>query len=426
MDIKTQNKNVKIAVIGMGYVGLPLSVEFSKYFTTVGFDISSERVSQLNSGIDVTNEILNLEKSESLLITSNVEDISNCNFYVVTVPTPIDLNNQPDLSPLRSACETVGKYLSNGDIVVFESTVYPGCTEEFCVPILETVSGRSYNKEFFCGYSPERINPGDKSRSVNNIVKVTSGSTYEVAKFIDDIYKTIILAGTFPAQSIKVAEAAKVIENTQRDLNIALMNELAIIFSKLNISTEAVLEAAGSKWNFANYRPGLVGGHCIGVDPYYLTYKAQSIGYQPEIILSGRRLNDGMAKYVGENIIKGMVSRRLQIHDSNILIMGFAFKENCNDIRNTKVADLVETLKQYYCNVHIYDPLVDSKSVLHEYGYILTEDLLDKYYDAVVVAVPHQEIINFGTSKIEGLGKQNALLYDVKYAFPESNKWVRL
>lgn len=412
-------KNTRIAVIGLGYVGLPLAIEFSKHFDTTGYDINSKRIEELRNRVDVTREISTeeFENSKGLKYSTDGSEIEDANFYIVTVPTPIDSNKQPNLLPLRSSSRTIGQRLKKGDVVVYESTVYPGATEEVCVPILENESGLELNVDFFVGYSPERINPGDKMHRLPNILKITSGSTPESAQFIDDIYKTIIKAGTHQAESIKVAEAAKVIENTQRDLNIALINELAIIFNKLDIDTESVLAAAGTKWNFLNFTPGLVGGHCIGVDPYYLTYKAQEIGYFPQVILAGRRINDSMGEYVVSEIVKLMIKKRIQIADANILVLGLSFKENCPDIRNTKVIDIVKEFQSYSANVDVFDPCVDAKEVKREYDITLVEDATKKPYHAIVLAVPHEEFKSYSLEKIRSLGHENHVFYEVKHLF---------
>ena len=410
----------KIAIIGLGYVGLPLAVEFSKQYQTVGFDINFSRIDALKAGVDHTLEVSNeaLAEAGKLNYTSDLEEIKACNVYIVTVPTPINEYRQPDLRPLEKASGLLGKVIKQDDIVIYESTVYPGATEEVCVPILEQVSGLIFNLNFFIGYSPERISPGDKEHRVTNIVKVTSGSTDAVAEQIDQLYKSIITAGTHKASSIKVAEAAKVIENTQRDVNIALINELALIFNRLDIDTEEVLQAAATKWNFLPFLPGLVGGHCIGVDPYYLTYKAQSIGYNPEIILSGRRINDGMGEYVVSRLVKLMLKNRIHVQQSNILIMGLTFKENCPDIRNTRVIDIVDELKTYGANIHIYDPWVNADEVVAEYN-IQTITVLEKNkFDAIVLAVAHDQFKQMDIQQIRALGKSNSVLYDLKYLFP--------
>lgn len=423
-----QLSELKIAIIGLGYVGLPLAVEFGKQVPVVGFDIHQKRIDELKSGQDHTLEVSpeELKQSTCLSYTSQLEDLSSCNFFIVTVPTPIDEYKQPDLTPLVKASQSIGKVLKKGDIVVYESTVYPGATEEVCIPELEKVSGLKFNQDFFAGYSPERINPGDKLHRVTNILKITSGSTPEVADFVDQVYNLIIEAGTHKASSIKVAEAAKVIENTQRDVNIALINELALIFNKMGIDTEAVLEAAGTKWNFLPFRPGLVGGHCIGVDPYYLTHKAQAIGYHPEIILAGRRLNDGMGAYVVTQLVKGMLKKRIQVEDAKVLILGLSFKENCPDIRNTRIIDIVNELKEYHVNVDVYDPWVDRTEAKHEYGIHPVSTLTDHSYDAIILAVAHQQFKEMGVEKIRTLGKAEHVLYDLKYVLAQSESDLRL
>lgn len=418
---------ISIGIIGLGYVGLPLAVEFGKKFETVGFDINLKRVEELNSGYDSTLECSKKELSESnfLSYTNNLKKLNNCNIYIVTVPTPIDNHKQPDLNPLIKASELLGSIISKGDIVVYESTVYPGATEDICIPVLERVSGLKFNKDFYAGYSPERINPGDKEHRVTNILKVTSGSNEQVAEFVDKIYKSIITAGTYKASSIKVAEAAKVIENTQRDVNIALINELSIIFNRLGIDTLEVLEAAGTKWNFLPFRPGLVGGHCIGVDPYYLTHKAQMVGYHPEMILAGRRLNDNMGKYVASELVKNMLKKRIHVDGAQVLIMGLTFKENCPDLRNTKVIDIIHELEEYNINVDVTDPWCSSEEALHEYNLSLI-DPKPGVYDAVIIAVGHQEFKNMGAVKIRGLGKKVNVLYDLKYVLEKSDTDIRL
>ncbi len=421
-------QNTKVAIIGLGYVGLPLALEFGKILEVVGFDIQQQRIDQLKMGLDRTLETTKeeLEAAKKLQLTSNVEDLKACNCFIVTVPTPIDEHKRPDLSPLIAASETVGRVLKKGDVVIYESTVYPGATEEDCVPVLEKFSGLKYNQDFYAGYSPERINPGDKEHRVTTIKKVTSGSTPQVAQFVDDLYNQIITVGTHKASSIRVAEAAKVIENTQRDLNIALINELAIIFNRMGISTEDVLLAAGSKWNFLPFRPGLVGGHCIGVDPYYLTHKAQSIGYHPEIILAGRRLNDRMGEYIVSQMIKAMTKARIQVDGAKILLMGLAFKENCPDLRNTRVIDIVTELKSYHCSVDVYDPWVSSEEAMGEYGVSTIAKPESGSYDGIIVAVAHQEFKDMGDKVIRGYGKPNHILYDLKYILPESQSDIRL
>tara|TARA_B100000378_G_scaffold250140_1_gene223949 strand:+ start:1599 stop:2873 length:1275 start_codon:yes stop_codon:yes gene_type:complete len=413
-------KDTRIAVIGLGYVGLPLAVEFGKRYLTTGFDINRSRIAALISGHDSTLEVdtAALESAAHLSYTTDVDKLKTCNIYIVTIPTPIDIHKRPDLSPLEKASETVGKVLSKDDIVIYESTVYPGATEEVCVPILEKHSGLTFNKNFYCGYSPERINPGDKEHRVTTIKKVTSGSTLEIADKVDALYRSIITAGTHKASSIKVAEAAKVIENTQRDINIALINELALIFRRLGIDTEEVLKAAGSKWNFLPFRPGLVGGHCIGVDPYYLTHKAMKVGYYPEIILTGRKLNDSMGKYVANEIINLMTKKRIQVVDSNILVMGLTFKEDCPDIRNTRVVDVVQELSGFHCNIDVYDPWIDKEESIREYGITPVEQPEPGKYDAVIIAVAHHQFKAMGITAIRALGKKNHVLYDIKYILP--------
>ena len=407
----------KIALVGLGYVGLPLAVEFGKHYETIGFDINQARVDELKRGEDSTLEVEpeELALASRLDFTSDPENIRDCKIFIVTVPTPIDKHKRPDLTPLEKSSAAIGKLLKSGDIVIYESTVYPGATEEVCVPILEAESGLVFNQDFYCGYSPERINPGDKEHRVTTIKKVTSGSTPEIADMVDALYSSIITAGTHKASSIKVAEAAKVIENTQRDVNIALINELALIFNKLSIDTEEVLKAAGTKWNFLPFRPGLVGGHCIGVDPYYLTHKAAEVGYNPEMILAGRRLNDNMGKYVAEQVTKIMTKKRIHVVDANVLIMGLAFKENCPDLRNTRVVDLVDEFKAFNCNVEIYDPWVSKEESKQEYD-ILPVDMPKKgYYDAILLAVAHNEFVQMGAEAVRALGKSNHVLYDIKY-----------
>jgi UDP-N-acetyl-D-glucosamine/UDP-N-acetyl-D-galactosamine dehydrogenase len=411
---------IKVGIIGLGYVGLPLAVAFARHFPTTGFDIDKGRVSELCSGRDSTLEVDEAElKSSKLKASTDPKCLRGCNFIIVTVPTPIDQVKRPDLGPLFSASRTVGQNLVPGAIVVFESTVYPGATEEDCAPIIENESGLKLNSGFYAGYSPERINPGDKDRTVEKIVKVTSGSTREAAEVIDRVYATVITAGTHLASSIKVAEAAKVIENTQRDLNIALMNELAIIFRKLNIDTTEVLAAAGTKWNFLPFRPGLVGGHCIGIDPYYLTHKAQEIGYNPEVVLAGRRINDSMGTYVAEQVVKLMLRKKISVLDSKILVLGLAFKENCPDLRNSKVVDVIETLREFSAQVEVYDPWVDPEQALKEYGLICASKLPEPgQFDAVVLAVGHSKFIEIGAARLRALGTANSVFYDVKSLFP--------
>jgi len=412
--------NTKIAIIGLGYVGLPLAVEFGKRYDTVGFDISGARIDELRSGHDHTLEVdaAELAAAPRLTFSANLADIESCNVYIVTVPTPIDTAKRPDLTPLVKASEALGKVLRLGDIVVYESTVYPGCTEEVCVPILERVSGLVYNRDFFCGYSPERINPGDKLHRVTTILKVTSGSTPEVADFVDGLYGSIITAGTHKASCIKVAEAAKVIENTQRDLNIALVNDLAILFNKLGIDTLEVLEAAGTKWNFLPFRPGLVGGHCISVDPYYLTHKAQEVGHHPDVILAGRRTNDSMGPYIASEVIRLMVRKGINPVRARILILGLAFKENCPDLRNTRVVDIVQALRGYNAEVDIHDPWVDANEAEHEYAIKPIGQPQVGEYDAVIIAVGHQQFVTMGNEGIRAFGKLESVVYDVKYVLP--------
>ena len=423
-----QLSDLKIAVIGLGYVGLPLAVEFGKKLPVVGFDIHQNRIKELKTGQDHTLEVSSEELAQSthLSYSATLEDLKSCNFFIVTVPTPIDEFKQPDLTPLIKASTSIGKVLKKGDVVVYESTVYPGATEEECIPVLEKVSGLKFNQDFFAGYSPERINPGDKLHRVTNILKITSGSTPEIADFVDCVYNLIIDAGTHKASSIKVAEAAKVIENTQRDVNIALINELAIIFNKMGIDTEAVLQAAGTKWNFLPFRPGLVGGHCIGVDPYYLTHKAQAIGYHPEIILAGRRLNDGMGAYVVTQLVKGMIKKKIQVESARVLVLGLSFKENCPDIRNTRIIDIVNELKEYQMNVDVYDPWVGAQEAEHEYGISPVQSVSENSYDAVILAVAHEHFKQMGAAQIRALGKEKHVLYDLKYVLDTSEADIRL
>ena len=416
----------KISIIGLGYVGLPLSVAFSEKYKVTGFDINQKRVDELNKGIDSTLEVREDELKSALTnnqlqITSNLEDIASCNIFIITVPTPIDKHNNPDLTPLIKASESVGKVLSKDDIVIYESTVYPGATEEVCIPVLEKVSGLKFNKDFYAGYSPERINPGDKEHTVTRILKVTSGSTPEIAQKVDNLYKSVIKAGTYKASSIKVAEAAKVIENSQRDINIAFVNELALIFDKLGIDTNDVLEAAGTKWNFLKFKPGLVGGHCIGIDPYYLAHKAKEIGYHPEIILAGRRTNDGMGEFVANKVVKLMIHKGHTIKNSKVLVLGITFKENCPDIRNSRVIDVINELKDFGINVDIYDPWADNEEVKREYGLELKENYNLDEYEAVVLAVAHNEFKEI-SSKISKLKIQNSklIIYDIKGFFDKN------
>ncbi|MGR5078521.1 Vi polysaccharide biosynthesis UDP-N-acetylglucosamine C-6 dehydrogenase TviB [Photobacterium swingsii] len=420
--------DAKVAIIGLGYVGLPLAVEFGKKAPTIGFDINQARIDELAVGRDSTLECSDNELAEAIHLsyTASLQELKECNVYIVTVPTPIDEHKQPDLTPLIKASEALGTVLSKGDVIVYESTVYPGATEEECIPVVERVSGLKFNKDFYAGYSPERINPGDKEHRVTNILKVTSGSTDEVAEYVDQLYKSIITAGTHKASSIKVAEAAKVIENTQRDVNIALINELSIIFNKLGIDTLEVLEAAGTKWNFLPFRPGLVGGHCIGVDPYYLTHKAQSVGYHPEMILAGRRLNDGMGQYVVSQLVKKMLKKRIHVEGANVLVMGLTFKENCPDLRNTKVVDIVSELREYNINVDIMDPWCSNAEAQHEYGLTLCEKEQQGYYDAIIMAVSHNEFKEMGVEKIRTLGKPAHVLYDLKYVLDKESVDMRL
>lgn len=413
-------KNAKICIVGLGYVGLPLAVEFGKKYHTVGFDLKVDRIQELRSGRDTTLEVTKNElgSADKLLFTSEIDHIRDCTVYIVSVPTPIDASNRPNLRPLESASATIGQVLTEGDFVIYESTVYPGATEEVCVPILEKESSLVFNKDFFCGYSPERINPGDKEHRLPTIVKITSGSTPEAAEFIDSLYRTIITAGTHCASSIKVAEAAKVIENTQRDVNIALINELSLIFNKLKINTQEVLEAAGTKWNFLPFQPGLVGGHCIGVDPYYLTHKAQEVGYHPEMILAGRRLNDQMGQYVASRVTKLMVRKSIDVSQAKILIMGLTFKENCPDLRNTKVIDIINELVDYGLDVEVYDPWVDQEEASYEYDLIMVQDPQPHSYDGIVLAVAHKQFIEMGAEKIKALCSENGVIYDVKNILP--------
>jgi len=412
-------RNLSVGVVGLGYVGLPLAVEFGKHFKTVGFDINARRVDELSSGHDSTLEVepKELEAADRLSYTSRLEDLKSCRVFIVTVPTPIDGYKRPDLTPLERASESLGKVIKKGDVVVYESTVYPGCTEEVCVPILERVSGLRFNQDFFAGYSPERINPGDKQHRVTTIRKVTSGSTPEVTDFVDSLYASIVTVGTHKASSIRVAEAAKVIENTQRDVNIALINELSLIFNRLGIDTEEVLVAAGTKWNFLPFRPGLVGGHCIGVDPYYLTHKAQEIGYHPEMILAGRRINDNMGLYVAQQVAQMMIGKRIHVKDARVLIMGLTFKENCPDLRNSKVVDVVRELEKYGANVDVYDPWVDLNEAVHEYGIRPIRRPKAGQYDAIVLAVAHDQFRKMGIDAIRTLARRQHVLYDIKYVF---------
>jgi UDP-N-acetyl-D-galactosamine dehydrogenase len=413
-------KDSRIGIIGLGYVGLPLAVAFGRKFPTLGFDIDANRVAELKAGKDGTLEVsaADLAAVDQLTYSASADDLAGCNTFIVTVPTPIDRHKRPDLRPLESASRTVGEALGKGDVVIYESTVYPGATEEVCVPILERISGLRFNTDFFVGYSPERINPGDKEHRLETITKVVSGSTPEAARFVDELYRSIVVAGTHLASSIRVAEAAKVIENTQRDVNIALINELAMIFGRLGIDTEQVLEAAGSKWNFLPFRPGLVGGHCIGVDPYYLTHKAQEIGYHPEMILAGRRINDNMGLHVALQVAKLMMNRGILVSDSRILVMGLTFKENCPDIRNTRVVDVIQELGNYGASVDVWDPWVNADEVRLEYGIDVTGTPVEGTYDAVILAVSHREFQEMGVERIRAFGKANHVLYEVKYLLP--------
>ncbi len=419
---------VKIGMIGLGYVGLPLAVEFGKIMPVTGLDINSARIAELKSGKDSSLEVESeiLVTATQLSYTDNPADLADCNTYIITVPTPIDDYKRPDLSPLEGASHTVGKLLNKGDVIIFESTVYPGATEEVCVPIMEQESGFKYNEDFYVGYSPERINPGDKEHRVTNILKVTSGSTPQCATFVDNLYKRVITAGTYLASSIRVAEAAKVIENTQRDVNIALINELALIFNRLDIDTEEVLLAAGTKWNFLPFRPGLVGGHCIGVDPYYLTHKAQEIGYHPEMILAGRRLNDGMGAYVTHQVIKLMTKKRITVVDAKVLIMGLTFKEDCPDLRNTRVVDIIAEFEDYQCQIDVYDPWVNPAEAEHEYNITPIERPTEGGYDAIIIAVSHQQFKEMGLDAIKALGKVNNVIFDAKYLYPAGSVDGRL
>ena len=412
-------KNTKIAIIGLGYVGLPLAVEFGKIFNTIGFDISKSRIDELIAGTDSSLEVEphQFQDATRLIYTNDSKDIKNCNIFIVTVPTPIDNDKNPDLTPLINASKTIGELVKKDDIVIYESTVYPGATEEVCVPILEQYSNLEFNKDFYCGYSPERINPGDKENRITTIKKVTSGSTQETADKVDSLYQFIITAGTFKAASIKIAEAAKIIENTQRDINIALINELAIIFQHLNIDTEAVLEAAGTKWNFLSFRPGLVGGHCIGVDPYYLTHKSIEVGYNPEIILAGRRLNDNMGSYIVDQVYKLLIKKSIRVVDANVLIMGLTFKENCPDLRNSRAVDLVVELERLKCNVEVYDPWLNMLKTQQEYNITPVIKPEKGKYDAIILAVAHDVFKALSIKQIRAFGKDNHVIYDIKYLF---------
>ena len=419
---------IKLAIIGLGYVGLPLAVEFGKQRPVIGFDIDNERIASLQQGIDTTLELehYQITDAKNLSFSSNMNDLKSANTFIVTVPTPIDINNTPDLKPLEKASRMIGAYLNEGDIVIYESTVYPGATEEFCIPILESVSNLEFNKNFFVGYSPERINPGDKENTLTKIKKITSGSNPDTRKLVNDLYLSIIIAGTYSAASIKIAEAAKVIENTQRDLNIAIINEFAKIFNVLGIDTQSVLDAAGTKWNFLPFKPGLVGGHCISVDPYYLTYKAKEAGYQPEVILAGRHINDGMGKYVATQLVKSISNKEIPIIDSKVLILGFTFKGDCPDVRNTKIIEIVKELNSFNINVDVYDKWADPSVVLNEYSIKLKDNLIDGTYDAIIIAVDHTEYKSWGETKIRKLGKKNHVLYDLKYVLELGESDIRL
>ncbi len=422
-----KTKNIKIAIIGMGYVGLPLALEFAKKRFVIGFDINKRRIKELKLGIDKNLEHNNeLKKSKKLTFTSNEKNIKNANCFIVTVPTPIDKFKKPDLLPILKASKMIGKIIKKGDLIIYESTVYPGCIEEKCVPVLEKFSKLSYNNDFFCGYSPERINPGDKEHTLSNINKITSGSTTQIADLVDDLYNEIIKVGTHKAPSIKVAEAAKVIENTQRDLNIALVNELSILFNKMNIDTKAVLDAASSKWNFLKFKPGLVGGHCIGVDPYYLTHKAKSLGYKPKIILSGRKLNDNMGNYVVSQLINEMKKKNIKVRGAKILIMGLTFKENCTDTRNSGIQNVIFELKKYKCELDLYDPIADSSEIKNTYGILPRSKLNENLYDAIVIAVAHDKFKAMGIDFILKLCKANHIIYDLKHLFNSEQIELRL
>lgn len=421
-------EEIKLAIVGLGYVGLPLAVEFGKKRQVLGFDINAQRIQALAARHDATREVSadELASATFLKFCEDVRYLAECNVFIVTVPTPIDEHKRPDLQPLLQASETIGRYIERGNIVIYESTVYPGATEEECIPVLERASGLRFNQDFFVGYSPERINPGDKTHRISNIKKVTSGSTPEVADLVDALYRQIIVAGTHKASSIQVAEAAKVIENTQRDLNIALINELAMIFNRIGVDTEAVLQAAGTKWNFLPFRPGLVGGHCIGVDPYYLTHKANAVGYHPEIILAGRRLNDGMGAYVVSQMVKAMLNRLIHVSGSRVLVMGLSFKENCPDLRNTRVIDIVRELAEYNVVVDVHDPVVSAEEAQCEYGIELVAEPEPNSYDGIILSVAHQNFVEMGSHAIRALGKTNHVLYDLKYIFPGSDTDLRL
>jgi len=423
-----ESKKLKLAIIGLGYVGLPLALEFAKKRSVVGFDIEEKRIKELKIGIDKNLETTKeeLQDSKKLIFTSNEEDLKSANCYIITVPTPIDEFKNPDLKPLLEASENIGKIVKKGDLIIYESTVYPGCIEEQCVPILENFSELKFNLDFFCGYSPERMNPGDKEHTVTSIKKITSGSTPKIANIVDDLYNEIVIVGTHKAPSIKVAEAAKVIENTQRDLNIALINELSMLFNKMNIDTEAVLDAAGSKWNFLPFKPGLVGGHCIGVDPYYLTYKAKIIGYQPKLILAGRELNDNMGNYVASQFLATMKKKNIQILGAKILIMGLTFKENCADIRNSGVKNVVEELKKHNCELDLYDPWADHEDIKKTYGILPKLKLNQNTYDGIIIAVGHDKFKSMGIKTILDFCKKKHVIYDLKYLFPSDKVDLRL
>ena len=423
-----KNKDLQLAIIGLGYVGLPLALEFAKKRKVIGFDINKNRIEQLNSGKDKNLEFSKeeLQDSKQLSFTNSVDDIKSANCYIVTVPTPIDEFKKPDLRPLFKASEIIGKIIKKGDLIIYESTVYPGCVEEECVPVLEKFSELKFNQDFFCGYSPERINPGDKVHTISNIKKITSGSTPKIADLVDDLYNEIVTIGTYKAPSIKVAEAAKVIENTQRDLNIALVNELSILFGKMNIDTQAVLDAAGSKWNFLPFKPGLVGGHCIGVDPYYLTYKADSIGYHPKIILAGREINDNMGNHVASELVKELNKKDIEIKNAKILIMGLTFKENCADIRNSGIQSTIAKLKEFNCNLDLYDPWVDTEEIKETYNISPHSKLNQNTYDGIIIAVAHEEFKKMGIKTISSLCKKNHVIYDLKYLFSKGEVDLRL
>lgn len=420
--------DAKIAVVGLGYVGLPLAVEFGKKRQVFGLDINEQRIGELRNGHDSTLEVTDeeLKNATYLECTSDIKELGDCNVYIVTVPTPIDDNNSPDLTPLRKSSAMLATVVKKGDVVIYESTVYPGATEEVCVPIVEKGSGLEFNTDFFVGYSPERINPGDKVNTLTKIKKITSGSTLEVASFVDELYRSIITAGTHSASSIKVAEAAKVIENTQRDLNIAIINEFAKIFNILGVDTQEVLEAAGTKWNFLPFKPGLVGGHCISVDPYYLTYKAKEVGYQPEVILAGRRINDGMGQYTATQLVKAVSKKKIHIDEARVLVLGFTFKGDCPDVRNTKIVDMVKELESFNMNVDVHDPWAEPREVQDEYGIKLQPEIHENTYDAIVLAVDHSDFKTWGEEKIRSYGKEKHVLYDVKYVLPFGQSDIRL